>query len=409
MVLPVIRAAQRYQRFLRTPHVRGVIISSAVGRLPDTLIPYGLLLFLAPRTGFALAGAASGAYSLGQALASPVRGRLIDRVGASIVLSVGGSLQSLILLGLVWAATAEAGASMLIAASAITGMVAPPVGVVVRRVWGFMMRKQDAKNTAYAFESVTAETLFIGGTVIAGSLATLGVTSLILAAACRAIGVLTLARQLPVRTLPTALEDVHWLGPLTSRAFRMLLIVAAFNFAVFGALDVGVAAFARASAAASLTGLLLAMTGLGSIVGGLVQGGRNWTGPLTRQQTGWLAAMSVATASVILAPNLALLALLLLVAGFPVAPAYTVQLTLGSEFAPPGTKTEALTWLISLQYVGFAVGNAFAGRVVQDAGPRAAFAAAAVFACAATVLSLVGRGRLKEVFGRHPYLPPDDL
>lgn len=73
-------------------------------------------------------------------------------------------------------------------------------------------------------------------------------------------------------------------------------------------------------------------------------------------------------------------------------------MTLGAEFAPPGAMTEALTWIASFYYVGFAAGNAVAGRVAHDLGPRSALVAAAAFAGAAALLSLVGRGRLGEVF-----------
>jgi predicted MFS family arabinose efflux permease len=138
---------------------------------------------------------------------------------------------------------------------------------------------------------------------------------------------------------------------------------------------------------------------VGSIVGGVFQGARDWKAPLTRQQTGWLLAMTSGLAAVVLAPNVLLLALLLGVAGLAVAPAATVQLRLGAHVAPPGSTTEALTWMASFYYVGFAVGNAVAGHIAQDFGPQSTLASAAAFAGLATLLSFIGRERLSEVLG----------
>lgn len=374
-----------------------MVIAGVLGRLPDAIIPYALLLVLAPQRGFAVAGTASGAYSLAYAFASPLRGRLVDRLGARPVLFGCGALQPVVLVALAVAVAGRSGDGPIISLAAATAALTPPVSAVVRRVWETTLADDQVRDTAYAFESVVGQVNFILGTVIAGSLATLGVTSLLIAALCRAVALLALALQDVVSSLPTANEHLHWLGPLRSGAFRMLLVVVAVDFASHAAVDVGVAAFARAAGAASLTGVLLGSFGVGSTVGGLVQGARDWRAPLARQQTGWLVALTISLALLTLAPNVLALAVLLVVAGVTVAPATTVQLTLASNFAPRAATTEALTWVASFYYVGFAAGNTVAGGAAQNAGPRAALFAAAVFALAATLLSLVGRDRLRQV------------
>lgn len=374
------------------------MLSSVVARLPDAIVPYALLLVLAPQRGFALAGTASGAYSLAYAVASPFRGRLVDRVGPRPVLVSASLLQPLVLIGLALSVVVQSSDGSVITLAAITAALTPPVSAVVRRVWESTLADEQIRETAYAFESVVGQVNFILGTIIAGSLATLGVTSLLVAAALRVAGVLGLVAQSSVTSLPTAHERLHWLGPLRSAPFRMLLIVVAIHFASHAAVDVGITAFARASGAASLTGLLLGAFGVGSVVGGLIQGGRDWRAPLVRQQTGWLAVLTLGLAILTLAPNLLTFGILLVVAGLAVAPASTVQLSLATGCAPRAATTEALTWTASFYYVGFALGNTVAGGVAQDAGPRAALAAAAAFALAATLLSLIGRDRWTLVF-----------
>lgn len=366
-----------------------MVAAGLLGRLPLALVPYALLLSLAPDRGFGFAGAVAGSFSITQAIASPGRGRLIDRLGARPVLLACGVVQPLALLLVAATIHAHAGDEVVVAAVIVAAVFTAPVSAIARRIWALILDDEPVLQTAYAFESVGGEAIFIAGTALAGSLATFGVTSLVLAAACSAVGVLGLAAQRPVRMLPTSRAHLHWLGPLRDARFRMLLLVVVFNFATFGALDVGVAAFARHVGLASLTGLLLGVFGAGSLVGGLVQGGRDWHGSLPRQQTVWLGAMTAGLAALVFAPDVLVLGALLAAAGLTVAPVANIQMTLGTRMAPTGATTEALAWVAAVYNVGFALGNAVAGQTVQHAGIRPALFAAASFAAVATALSSI--------------------
>jgi MFS family permease len=123
-----------------------------------------------------------------------------------------------------------------------------------------------------------------------------------------------------------------------------------------------------------------------------------WDADLARQQTGWLVALTVSFVPLGLVDSTLLLGILLLIVGFAVGPAIAVQFNLASRFAPAGTETEALTWVGSMIYVGGGVGAAVAESVAPSIGVRGAFLASVVFAGTATLLSMCGRGRLREIF-----------
>ena len=68
--------------------------------------------------------------------------------------------------------------------------------------------------------------------------------------------------------------------------------------------------------------------------------------------------------------------MLLIVSGFAFAPAGAVLYTLIDEVAPPGTATEASTWMITAIVVGLAAGNAIAGALVSGGHPHRGYALA---------------------------------
>src|SRR4051794_41808875 len=72
-----------YAQVLRAPHMRPLMLSMLLARLPIGLNALATVLFLRDRTGsFAVAGAAAGGLALGTALFAPFNARLVDRYGS---------------------------------------------------------------------------------------------------------------------------------------------------------------------------------------------------------------------------------------------------------------------------------------------------------------------------------------
>jgi MFS family permease len=158
----------------------------------------------------------------------------------------------------------------------------------------------------------------------------------------------------------------------------------------FGSAGVAVPAFAGAHAgshADSLAGVLLAVWGMGSAVGGLWFGTRP-AGTSPARQLGWLLAAvagSFAVLAVVGSP--AAMGLTLVVGGAAIAPAMIVTNTLVGRIIPTAMHTEAYTWVLTVSVAASALGGAAAGYLTDHAGVPWAFVFAAGALAAAAALA----------------------
>src|SRR6185312_14052197 len=119
-----------------------------------------------------------------------------------------------------------------------------------------------------------------------------GYTATLLAAVFNAVGAFGLASARPVRhgyPRPGPVPDdrrsrLHrMIGPLAGPGLRIVLVTSILQAAGFGVLEVAIPAYTTAQGQPQLGGLLFAVWSVGSIVGGLWYGGRDFRSPLGRQ------------------------------------------------------------------------------------------------------------------------------
>ena len=162
-------------------------------------------------------------------------------------------------------------------------------------------------------------------------------------------------------------------GSLRAPAMRTLIVVLVAVGALFGAVEVAIAAAADGLGSAAAAGPLLGLWGAGSLLGGLVavrrgggaHGGAGLSLVLGALTVGHL--MLVPAAGSVLA-----MAAVLLVAGAAIAPTYATVYAMVDRAAPAGTATEAFAWLATAVAIGAAAGAAVAGRARRQrrAGAR---------------------------------------
>ena len=107
--------------------------------------------------------------------------------------------------------------------------------------------------------------------------------------------------------------------------------------------------------------------------------------------------MPVAMAPVALAGSVPTMAVLIAVAGAPIAPAFTVSYTLIDRLAPAGATTEAFTATTTAIVVGVAFGNAAGGALVGPIGTSLTFLLAAAVAALCPLAVLMRRRTLVAV------------
>src|SRR5688500_10406858 len=140
----------------------GLFAAALVARLPIGINGLAVVLFLREQTGsFAVPGAVAGGLALGTGLGAPFMGRLVDRLGARVLLPLAvanaGGILSLLALGY-----ADAPAMVLVGVAVATGALYPPSPSVLRARFPELLSSEPALvPAAYALDSVLLEITFV--------------------------------------------------------------------------------------------------------------------------------------------------------------------------------------------------------------------------------------------------------
>jgi len=344
---------------------------------------------------FADAGAVTASVAIASALGNPVQGRLVDRFGQTRVIvptALGGTVA---IAALVAATLAGAPLGVLMAIGAIAGAVSASLLPAMRPLWADLVDHPRQLGVAYAMQAVLTEVVFILGPLAAAALIALGspAAAVLVIAAARLTGMLAFAATPASRGWRTERRERHWTGALASAGIVTLVAADIPLGAMFGALDVGVPAFAKAEGVTAAAGVALASLAVGSMLGGIVYGAR--PRPVNgRRYAVMLAIEAVLVLPLLLVDSVVALAAVMAIAGIVVAPVSTVAFGLLDRVAPEGTDTEATSWLITAYQVGLAVGTAATGALVEHSGTSAAFLTACCCAALAFAITLVRRGTL---------------
>jgi predicted MFS family arabinose efflux permease len=387
---PVISLA-RYATLLERPELRRTIIASVVGRLPIGILGLAILLATqAARGSFGLAGAVAACYLAGLATMAPVLGRLIDRTGPARVLLVAALMFPATLMMLVTALHFDAPLWTAFALAALAGASFPPITVCLRTFLRQRLLEEAQLATAYSLESVLIEIIFIiGPMLVALFVAYLSAGAAILfAAGCGCAGTLLFLRSPAIAHWRIEQRNAPSLfGPLGVRGFVPLLAVILAYSGAFGLLEIGVTAFAAEAGMPALAGLILGLMSIGSALGGLAYGSRNWHLPLPQQFALMLLLMGGGIAALGLIDNAVAFTVLGIAAGIVMAPALIMQSMLVARTAPPQYATEAFTWATSCLLTGVGLGLGAGGLLLEHARSPAVFGTAGAVSAGAALLA----------------------
>ncbi|MGZ6793326.1 MAG: MFS transporter, partial [Mycobacteriales bacterium] len=369
------------------------------GRLSLGMTGLALLVLVRAATGsYGDAGVVTACYSVAFAVGAPSRARTADRRGPRRVLLATGLAHPLAFGLVLLLVEQRAPVALSGAAAAAVGLSVPPLGSVMRALWGQLVAPERLLS-AYSLESVVIELCFVLGPLLVAVLAAAvdPAAGLLLSGAVAAAGALALAANPVVRAVvPHEDRPTRRAGPLVSRVVRACLLNVLWIGLGFGSIEVGVLAFVdEHGRSRAVAGVVLAVWSCGSIVGGLLYGGAHLTAPAARQLPVLVGLVGLGAVLPVLAPGVLALALLLALSGSTIAPFSACNSVLLGSAAPPGTVTEAFAWNGSMIFGGAAAGTALGGLVVDAHGARAAFVVTAA-AGALTLLSSLVLSRRSE-------------
>nr|WP_204262217.1 MFS transporter [Blastococcus saxobsidens] len=389
-----------YRQLFTVPGASAFSLAAWLGRFPAPMLGLGAVLLVEGESGsYALAGAVSGTLALAFAVAGPQWARLMDRRGQGVVLRV--ALTATLLTGTAFVAAVVGGAprwSWFLLAAA-TGLSSPNIGSLVRARWSAVL-DPAGRQTAYAFEAVVDEVVFVLGPPLVTLLATLIAppVGFLTGIALGVAGGWWLAAQ---RDTEPPLHPVDPLAPKRRRSVLTptLLVVVVTYVAVgtvFGAIDVVVVGFAEEQGAHALSGLVLAVFALGSLFAGLVYGLARLPGTLVTRFVATAVAFGLAAQLLWGVGSLPVLIGCGFLAGLTIAPVLVSGTSLVESRVAPGVLTESLAWTITGLTLGVTAGSALAGAAVDAWGAEAAFAVPAGAAALAGLLALGGTALIGE-------------
>ncbi|RHA37044.1 MFS transporter [Cellulomonas rhizosphaerae] len=391
-----------YADVLKRPGALAFSASGALARLPMSMVGIGIVLMVsAIYDSYGLAGRVSAVYVIAQAVCSPQLSRLVDRHGQARIMRPAVAVSAAGLVGLIVAAIAEAPEAVLYVTAAVTGAAIGSFGSLVRARWSSELSDPRQLHTAYALESAVDELVFVVGPVAATLLAT-GVeptAGLIVPLVAMIVGGYWFCALRATEPAVAPKDQPRPTGSvLRTPAMLVLVLVFVAMGSIFGANDVSTVAFADEAGQKNLAGPVLAVFAAGSLVSGLLYGTRHWKRPLHQRFANGMIALAVGVSLFFLVDSLWMLAAVMFVTGFAIAPTLINGNALVQQLVPPERLTEGLTWVGTALGVGVSVGSSIAGAQIDADGSHAGFRVVVVSAIVAVVAVLLSYRTLR---GKH--------
>jgi MFS family permease len=392
-----------YKTLISTPGALKFSIPGLIARMPISMDSLALIfIVVAVSDSYALAGALSATASVVMALATPHWSRVADRIGQSAMLVrvipikvLGLSLFTALVLNQApvwtWFVTIILAESMSV-----------NTGGLVRRRWLHLLSpdktstaedEQDRHlvNTAYSFEAIMDEIVFILGPIIVTACATT-----IAPAAGIISGIIFVLIGVPLFVLQKSTEppaapkrtvDPH---PAVIRNKRVQAVVLATTLlgGFFGSIAIVTVAFAEARGQESKSGLLLAIWAFGSGIAAIINGAIKWKISSASRFLIFLFALTLLSVPMLFTHSMTWLAVALFFNGFAVAPLVINAYGVAESAVPADQITETLTWVVAGMPMGGAISSALSGQIIDRFGADIAFWVPLGFmiaACAATL------------------------
>ncbi len=374
-----------YQRVLALPAARKAILLGILVRVPLFASGVAITLHVVATLGrnYAQAGLVTAGATICISISGPWRGRLLDRLGLRRVV-----LPSLVVTAISWSIGPFTGFWPLFGFAALAGLFVVPTFSIIRQAV-IAAVPDDDRRTALALDSMAVEISFMIGPVVGVWAATtwntswvlfcIGMSEVLAGAALWLVNpVLKVAADGVGESEPVHVPRSAWFTP----SFVAVCIAAAAATVVLSGTDISIVAALRDFDASKLIGPILALWGLGSLVGGLVYGA------LHRSLAAFLllGGLALATIPLAFAPSAWPLAVLAFVAGLFCAPTITATVDQLSQLVPDNARGEAMGWHGSSMTAGSALGAPLAGVAIDWWGDGGGFFVVSILGLAVAAL-----------------------
>lgn len=409
-----------YRAFFGIKNVPMLAFSMVLARLPVGVISIVLVLFVSGRYGATIAGIATAGFTVGMACLAPVFGKFVDKGFGPATLRILAVVEMLSVLALVGLVLAQVHFFAVVAASFCCGAFMPPVAGVTRSLWPFML-KIEMVSTAYNFEVLVIDVLYVTGPLLASIFVAINVpeAGLIATTAGSTVGAFLLASLSPVNKHAQRNRERRALAkegktqelakaPLLTLAIVLLLLASVMRLMFSGLLETIIPLFYSDQGRATLGSIAISAWSVGSVLG-VVLFHRFQPSPRTMAPIKQLMVFSAAFFAVsLLSPvgmgGFGVMCAVMFFIGAFGAPIDNLYYQLAGTLAPQERQAEMFSWLNTASSVGIAAGAFVAGISADYLGyfagfliPAACLAVAFAFAVA---LFLVKRAEKTKTLRR---------
>ena len=365
------------------------------------MLGLGCVLFLTLQgNSYAIAGAISAAGALTNAFSAPMVSRFMDRYGQHRILPFTASFSICFQVVFVVLVLHDAPLWTWFLSWCLGEIFIANIGSLIRARWAYVLTEASQIRTAFAFESVVDEVIFIAGPPIATFLA-LGVAdygAIIASMLLLAIGALLLVPQRATEP-PRTNAAHHEGGPaLLFPGLPIIALVYVLVGIVFGGFEVGTVAFTREYGQPGMAGVLVAVNSVGSAIAGLAFGAVHLKMSLPRQLLWSMVALAIACLPIPFIHSVILLGFVCFLTGFTVSPVLITGSALTESLVPSSRLTEGLSIVGAGIGVGFAVGSALSGVIIDAHGASPAFSVLSVSAVIGAIIVVLARRTLDRSF-----------
>lgn len=372
-----------YVTLLRTPDALKFSTAGFIGRMPIAMDSLAIIFIVVAATdSYALAGALTAVGSIVVGAAEVFWSRQADRRGQAKILLLAVPTRVVSFLIFVVLVSKDAPIWTWFLSLIIAESTAISAGGMVRRRWLHILKNDPDNsdghlvNTAYSWEAMVDEIVFILGPVVATSFAVNVAPSagILAGLVFLAIGWTSLAAMKSTEppAEPANKQDPHP-AVLRNRIVQSIVIPCALLGGFFGAIGITVVGFAEERNHPESTGWLLAIWAVGSAVAALINGVIKFKSAHATRFLIYLVALTIATVPLLFVNSIPLLALALFANGLFIAPLIVNAYGTVENAVPAGQITEALTWVIAGMPLGGALASALAGVVIDNSGAQMAF------------------------------------
>jgi MFS family permease len=379
-----------YRRVLSVPALRQALVLGVLVRIPIFAGGVVLTLHVVQTLGrsYGAAGLVTAAATMCIAVSGPWRGRLLDSKGLRRVV-----MPSVVVMAICWSIAPFVGYVPLLLLAALGGLFIVPTFSIIRQAVIAAVPESD-RRTALSLDSVAVELSFMVGPLAGVWAATIWPTTWVLFS-IEMLGVVAgVGLWLANPVMRADLGDPDdmagragdptgnpprgaWLRP----RFLAVCGAAAATTIVLSGCDIAIVAALRELNQISLIGPVLAIWGLGSVIGGLVYGMLHRSIPAFLL----LGGLSLATIPIALAPSVWPFAALTFLAGLLCAPTITATVDQVSRVVPDAARGEAMGWHGSFMTAGSALGAPVAGLAIDQWGWRGGFVSVSLVGLAVAV------------------------